>query len=194
MTPWPPVKRVVCAKAKSLTIPTGVSRRWPSLRSGLLSLPHLPPIAVKNYKALSTYTDAHTDAWLMNACRNRLTTALRTYYRRKSWHAYSLNENISLPTGQIVGIMHEFFDQLHNHECAERIVAALNERERRIVGMRFQENMSFKEIAEQEHSTVAAIKAVLARLFMKIRKMASKNHCKFFTFTVLTLFFIRFIG
>lgn len=99
----------------------------------------------------------------MNACRNRLTTALRAYRRRKSRHAYSLNENISLPTDQIVGIMDEFLDRLHNHECVERIVAALNERERRIVGMRFQENMSFKEIAGQEHSTVAAIKAVVAR-------------------------------
>ncbi len=149
--------------------------------------------AVKNYKALSTYTDAHTDAWLMNTCRKRLTTALRTYRRRKSRHAYSLNENISLPTGQIVDIIDEFFDQLHNHECVERIVAALNERESRIVDMRFKQNMSFREIAEKEHSTVAAIKAVLARLFIKIRKMASKNPYKFFIFTVSILFFMRFI-
>ena len=45
----PPVKRVVCTRAKSPLIPASVSRRWLSLCSSLLPLSLLPPFKGRSY-------------------------------------------------------------------------------------------------------------------------------------------------
>ena len=48
----PPVKRVVCTRAKSPLIPASVSRRWLSLCSSLLPLSLLPPLKGRSYYLL----------------------------------------------------------------------------------------------------------------------------------------------
>lgn len=52
--------------------------------------------------------------------------------------------------------------------------------------MRFRKNMSYKDIAKQEHSTIGAVKAVIARIVAKGRKIIQKD------FDIILIFFVSF--
>ena len=78
-------------------------------------------------------------------------------------------------------------------EDADRILSALNNRERRIADMRFRKNMSYKDIAKQEHSTIGAVKAVIARIVAKGRKIIKKDFDIIFIFIVSFCYVARLI-
>lgn len=131
----------------------------------------------------------------MVTCQKRLSTAIKTYRRRKKKHAYVLDEErFRLPDDQTAHLVDDCLDRIHNRECVDRILAVLNERERKIAELHFNQDMSFEEIAEQEHSTIGAVKAVLARLISKARKEVEKNPHHFFIFFVSILLLVRYIG
>lgn len=150
--------------------------------------------AAKNYDKIYEYSASHLSAWLMNTCQNRIYTALKKYRRRFKHHAYSLDddahyESIAVSNDNI----QEFLEQLMKCEEVDRILSSLNNRERRIADMRFRKNMSYKDIARQENSTIGAIKAVIARIVAKGRKIIQKDFDTFLIFFVSFFFVTRLI-
>ena len=63
-------------------------------------------------------------------------------------------------------------DAIGNRETLERILDALSEREKGLVRERFVNGASFEEMARRERTTVGAIRAALARLRKKARRLA----------------------
>lgn len=150
--------------------------------------------AASDYGKIYEYSTSHLSAWLMNTCQNRFSTALRKYRRRLKRHAYSLDddahyESIAVSNDNI----QEFLEQLMKCEEVDRILSSLNNRERRIADMRFRKNMSYKDIARQENSTIGAIKAVIARIVAKGRKIIQKDFDTFLIFSVSFFFVTRLI-
>lgn len=143
--------------------------------------------AASDYDKIYEYSASHLSAWLMNTCQNRLSTALRKYRRRFKRHAYSLDDDAYYESFAISSDnIQEFLEQLMRCEEADRILSVLNNRERRIADMRFRKNMSYKDIAKQEHSTIGAVKAVIARIVAKGRKIIQKD------FDIILIFFVSF--
>lgn len=126
--------------------------------------------ATRQYKDLQN--NPYLEGWLFQTCLNRLTTALRTY-RRRMKKQLSLDENsyFSLPPDQIHDAMNEIINHISNEELLDRIFQALNERERDIVQRHFMLGESASKIAEAKHTTVGAIKAIIARIRAKARKI-----------------------
>lgn len=150
--------------------------------------------AASDYDEIYEYSTSHLSAWLMNTCQNRFSTALRKYRRRFKRHAYSLDDNAYYESFAISSDnIQEFLEQLMKCEDADRILSALNNRERRIADMRFRKNMSYKDIAKQEHSTIGAVKAVIARVVAKGRKIIKKDFDFIFIFIVSFCFVARLI-
>lgn len=145
--------------------------------------------AASDYDEIYEYSTSHLSAWLMN-----ISTALRKYRRRFKRHAYSLDDNAYYESFAISSDnIQEFLEQLMKCEDADRILSALNNRERRIADMRFRKNMSYKDIAKQEHSTIGAVKAVIARVVAKGRKIIKKDFDFIFIFIVSFCFVARLI-
>lgn len=67
--------------------------------------------------------------------------------------------------------MDEIVNRISNKELLDRILQALNERERDIVQRHFVLGESINEIADAEHTTVGAVKAIIARIRAKARKI-----------------------
>ena len=123
---------------------------------------------------------------------NRLTTALRTY-RRRMKKQMSLDDDITftLPPEQIRDAMDEIVNRISNKELLDRILQALNERERDIVQRHFVLGESVNEIADAEHTTVGAVKAIIARIRAKARKIG--GHKMFLVFWIVSFQqFMRF--
>ena len=126
--------------------------------------------ATRQYKELQN--NPYLEGWLCQTCMNRLTTALRTY-RRRMKKQMSLDDdiNFTLPPEQIRDAMDEIVNRISNKELLDRILQALNERERDIVQRHFVLGESINEIADAEHTTVGAVKAIIARIRAKARKI-----------------------
>ena len=126
--------------------------------------------ATRQYKELQD--NPYLEGWLCQTCMNRLTTALRTY-RRRMKKQMSLDDdiNFTLPPEQIRDAMDEIVNRISNKELLDRILQALNERERDIVQRHFVLGESINEIADAEHTTVGAVKAIIARIRAKARKI-----------------------
>lgn len=125
--------------------------------------------ATRQYKELQN--NPYLEGWLCQTCMNRLTTALRTY-RRRMKKQMSLDDdiNFTLPPEQIRDAMDEIVNRISNKELLDRILQALNDRERDIVQRHFVLGKSVNEIADAEHTTVGAVKAIIARIRAKARK------------------------
>ena len=150
--------------------------------------------AVKDYEILRDYSPSRLDAWLTDTCMHRLTTALRTYRRRKKRRIYVPDDTeLRLSAEQINDAIDAFLEQTHKRECIERLTAALNSREREILDKHLRQGLPFKEIAKQERTTVGAVKGVLARLRAKAKKAAAENPQDFFIIFVSILQLMRFI-
>ena len=126
--------------------------------------------ATRQYKELQN--NPYLEGWLCQTCMNRLTTALRTY-RRRMKRQMSLDDdiNFTLPPEQIRDAMDEIVNRISNKELLDRILQALNDRERDIVQRHFVLGESVNEIADAEHTTVGAVKAIIARIRAKARKI-----------------------
>lgn len=149
--------------------------------------------AIEDYEVLSTYPPSLLEAWLRKTCKNRLGPALRKCRYRKRYHV-SLPEDDSLYLShdQISQAMDNIIDKIADQECIDRIFAALNNRERKLLDMRYQQGMSFEDIAAHENTTTGAVKGVLARVNSKVKKDAKKNPNKYFILTVSILFIEHF--
>lgn len=146
--------------------------------------------AIKEYDMLSRCS--YVEAWLFKACFNRLTTALRTYRRRKKRQT-SLDDEVSfvLPQQAIISSIDEFVNRLSNQELLERVLTALNDREREVVQRHLIQGESLEELAKENGTTLGAMKAVLARVRAKARKLGGKNLQVFFIVFVSILQIVR---
>ena len=66
-------------------------------------------------------------------------------------------------------------DQIGSRELLDSILDALSEKEKGLVRERFVNGTSVKELARQERTTVGAIRAALARLRKKARRLAENE-------------------
>ncbi len=150
--------------------------------------------AVKSYKTIAAYSPERLEAWLLVTCRHRLVSALRTYRSRKKRYVGPLDDVriISSPEHTLDAI-DEYINHMDNKELANKILFLLNDRERRIVQKRYYQEFSPSEIADQEHMTVGAVKAVLARFKEKANKAISKFPHVFFIQTVSLFLLMHFI-
>ena len=102
---------------------------------------------LKAYEEYDTLKDApYIEAWLFKVCRYRLMTA-----------------SDALP------------DRIGSRETLERILDALNEREKGLVQAHFVDGVSCEELAERQNTTIGAIRTALARLRKKARRLAENE-------------------
>lgn len=149
--------------------------------------------AVEDYDVLRTYSPARIEGWLMKTCFNRFSNARDKYRVRKRHNVHLPDDgNLRLPADQISLSLDEFCEKMFDRECLERISSTLNERERNILDMRYQQEMSFEDIAAHEHTTAGAVKGVLARLNIKLKKEVKENRHKYLFFAVSIFLLNRF--
>ena len=150
--------------------------------------------AVKDYDKLIGYTPSHIDAWLMNVCHKRFTTALKTYRRRHARTKPLIDDTtLYLSPEQVLDATDVFLSKITNREIIDRLFAVFNDRERRILNAHIIEELSFEDIAAREHTTVGAVKAVLARLRAKAKKAAKENSQDFFVVIVSIMYLVCFM-
>ena len=141
--------------------------------------------AVKSYKTIAAYPPDRLEAWLLVTCRHRLTSALRTYRTRKKHHVGPFDDARIIGSPQhTIDIIEEFIDRMDDKALVDRVLSFLTDRERRIVQKRYYQDFSPSEIADQEHMTIGAVKAVLARVKEKVRKNILKYPQNFLVLTV----------
>lgn len=146
--------------------------------------------ATRQYKELMN--NPYLEGWLYQTCMNRLRTALRTYRRRMKRQTSLDDANFSLPPDQIQNAVDEIVNRLSNQELLDRILTALNDRERDIVQRHFVLGESVGEIADADHTTAGAVKAIIARIRAKVRKIRDRNLPVFFIVFVSFLHIVRF--
>lgn len=146
--------------------------------------------ATRQYKELQN--NPYLEGWLCQTCMNRLTTALKTYRRRMKKQS-SLDDDISfiLPPDQVLDAVDEIVNRLSNQEMIDRILAALNDREREVVQRHLIQGESLEELAKENATSLGAMKAVLARVRAKARKLVGKNLQVFFIVFVSILQIVR---
>ena len=121
---------------------------------------------LKAYEEYDTLKDApYIEAWLFKVCRYRLMTALNTYRRRQKRH-------VPLEERELMTAIDALPDRIGSRETLERILDALNEREKGLVQAHFVDGVSCEELAERQNTTIGAIRTALARLRKKARRLA----------------------
>lgn len=147
--------------------------------------------ATQMYKELQE--SPYLEGWLCQTCMYRLTTSLRTYRRRQKCQV-SLDDDhaYQLPPEQIADAVDEIVNRISNQELIDKIFEALNDRERDIAQRHLIQGLTIDDIAVQDHTSSGAVKAVLARLRAKAKKIRSKNLQIFFMIFVSILHIARF--
>lgn len=150
--------------------------------------------AYKECTKLIEYTPEHIEAWLVSTCWNRLRSALRKYRSRKKHHI-EYNEFIKLECveGHSSTPVDKYLDKQANEAILHHLLKVLNERERDVITLHFIQGVSLTDIATQNHASVGAIKAVLARARSKLRKTASRHPDIFLVFFVSLRQLLHFI-
>lgn len=147
--------------------------------------------ATRQYKDLKNHP--YLEGWLCQTCMNRLSTAVNTYRRRMKRQSSLDDETVfTLPPEQIRDAVDEVVNRISNQELINRILEALNTREREVVQRHLVQGESLENIAEDKNTTVGAVKAALARARAKARKIRDRNLLVFFIFFVSILHLIRF--
>ena len=127
---------------------------------------------LKAYEDYDRLKDApYIEAWLYKTCRHRLLTELNTYRRRQK-RCVALDSETAVSSERLMTAIDALPDAIGNRETLERILDALSEREKGLVRERFVNGASFEEMAQRERTTVGAIRAALARLRKKARRLA----------------------
>ena len=127
----------------------------------------------------------------MNVCHKRLTAALKAYHRRRGRMKPLVDASeLRLSPEQFLNAADIFLSKMTNREIIDRLLAVFNDRERRIFHAYIIEGLSFEDIAAYVHTTVGAVKAVLARLPAK----AAKENPQDFLMVIASIFHVmRFI-
>lgn len=140
--------------------------------------------ATRQYKDLQNHP--YLEGWLCQTCMNRLSTAVNTYRRRMKRQSSLDDEAVfTLPPEQIRDAVDEVVNRISNQELIDRIMEALNTREREVIQRHLVQGEPLEHIAEEENTTVGAVKAILARARVKARKLRDRN---------LLIFFISFVS
>ena len=127
---------------------------------------------LKAYEAYDELKDApYIEAWLFKVCRYRLMTELNTYRRRQKRHV-ALDGETVVSDERLMTAIDALPEKIGNQETLDRILDTLSEREKGLVRDRFVNGASFEEMARKEKTTVGAIRAALARLRKKARRLA----------------------
>lgn len=126
-------------------------------------------IAMKEYPSLLDHPCI--EGWITKTCMNRLRAALKKYRRRQKHHVALSDEMLSLTPDMITNIADDFANSEYQKEIVDRILSALNQRERHIAEEHFIIGKSLDEIANEQASTTGAVKSVIARLRSKAKSI-----------------------
>lgn len=127
---------------------------------------------LKAYEEYDALKDApYIEAWLFKVCRYRLMTALNTYRRRQKRHV-PLEDDAALTEQELMTAIDALPDRIGSRETLERVLDALNEREKGLVQAHFVDGVSCEELAKRQNTTIGAIRTALARLRKKARRLA----------------------
>ena len=130
---------------------------------------------LKAYEAYDELKDApYIEAWLFKVCRYRLMTALNTYRRRQKRHV-PLDDAAAVTNERLMTAIDALPEKIGSRETLERILDALNEREKELVREHLVNGASFEELAEKQNTTIGAIRTALARLRKKARRLAENE-------------------
>ena len=130
---------------------------------------------LKAYEEYDRLKDApYVEAWLFKTCRYRLMTEVNTYRRRQKRHV-ALDGGTEISDERLMTAIDALPDQIGSRELLDSILDALSEKEKGLVRERFVNGTSVKELAQQERTTVGAIRAALARLRKKARRLAENE-------------------
>lgn len=110
------------------------------------------------------------EGWLIKTCMHRLTTAIKKYRRRKTFHLYSFDEEKAPEPQEMISTIEQWIGEETNKENINKILELLNIREGQVFSELFIENRELQEIAEKHGDTLSAEKSVLARIRRKIKK------------------------
>lgn len=127
---------------------------------------------LKAYEEYDALKDApYVEAWLFKVCRYRLMTELNTYRRRRKRHV-ALDGETAVSDERLMTAIDALPERIGQRETLERILDALNEREKGLVREHFVDGASVEELARRRNTTSGAIRAALARLRKKARRLA----------------------
>ena len=150
--------------------------------------------AIKQYQKLQIYTPSHLEAWLVETCWNRLKPAVNKYRRRKKRYISIDNEEqLHLPVERIQNDVNEVLECIHRKETLEKLLNALNQRERDIVERHIVRGQPLPEIARQEQISIGAAKSILARARAKARRIREECPHDFFVIFVSFLHVVYFM-
>ena len=124
--------------------------------------------ADQNYDIIKTHPSI--EGWLIKTCMHRLTTAIKKYRRRKTFHIYSLDEEKAPEPQEMISTIEHWIEEEANKENINKILELLNTREGQVFSELFIENQDLHEIAQKHGDTLSAEKSVLARIRRKIKK------------------------
>ena len=124
--------------------------------------------ADQNYSKIKTHPAI--EGWLIKTCMHRLTTAIKKYRRRKTFHLYSLDEEKAPEPQEMISTIEAWIGEETSRENINKILGLLNMRESQVFSEFFLENHDLQEIAEHQGDTLSAEKSVLARIRRKIKK------------------------
>ena len=83
-----------------------------------------------------------------------------------------LEDGAALTERELMTAIDALPDRIGSRETLERILDALNEREKGLVQAHFVDGVSCEELAERQNTTIGAIRTALARLRKKARRLA----------------------
>lgn len=130
---------------------------------------------LKAYEEYDRLKDApYVEAWLFKTCRYRLMTEVNTYRRRQKRHV-ALDGGAEISDERLMTAIDALPDQIGSRELLDSILDALSEKEKGLVRERFVNGTSVEELAQKERTTVGAIRAALARLRKKARRLAENE-------------------
>ena len=127
---------------------------------------------LKAYEEYDTLKDApYIEAWLFKVSRYRLMKAMKTSRRRQRRNV-PLEDEEAMTERELITAIDALPDRIGSRETLERILDALNEREKGLVQAHFVDGVSCEELAERQNTTIGAIRTALARLRKKARRLA----------------------
>lgn len=146
--------------------------------------------AVEQYEALCKHPAI--EGWLVQTCYNRFTTAVRKYQRRKKRHAYAIDDAVHAPPlQQTVDSIDAWMDEAMASEYVTRIIAALNDREIQVYHDYFVGQHKISEIADEQNTTISAVKSIIARVRKKARNVKNTDLIIMFLFSASFPFVMR---
>ena len=111
------------------------------------------------------------EGWIMTTCKHRLMTSLDKLRRRNKFVAFSMDDSYAEIPDPSPSVIDLWAEQEDARESIAHILSILNTREQQIVKDYFFNHIPIQTIAEQEGTTVSAVKSVIARIRQKLRNI-----------------------